>query len=292
MKIVVTGGSGRLGQHVVRDLLEHDHDVVSLDRVRPPNPPCVAWHADLTRIGDVYQALDGADAIVHLAAYQAPNEASDSETFTNNVSATYNVVKAAADLGIPRVVLASSIAAYGFIYAPVPFPPEYLPLDERHPCRPRDPYGLSKVVGEQIADSFAAFTPLAIASLRFPGVNFDLNYESWPTRWRDVAWRAIRGLWTYVDVRDAATACRLGLTANLGGHEVFNVAAPTSTMREPTNDLIRQYLAPGTPVPDDLTGNWSATDSTKAERLLAFKAEHTWQRYVAPKVVQQVPTLA
>src|SRR5262249_60080909 len=130
------------------------------------------------------------------------------------------------------------------------------------------------------------------ASLRFPGVNFDLNYESWLTRWRDVAWRAIRGFWTYVDVRDAATACRLGLTANLGGHEVFNVAAPTSTMREPTNDLIRRYLAPGTPVRDDLTGNWSATGSTKAQRLLAFKAEHTWQRYVAPKVVQQVPTLA
>src|SRR5689334_21344190 len=133
MKIVITGGSGRLGQHVIQELLEHGHDVLSLDRAPLPTPPCPSWVADLTCIGSLYQALHGPSGLIHLAAYQAPGLTTDSETFTNNVSATYNVLKAAFDLGVQRVVLASSIAAYGFIYAPRPWPPDYLPLDERHP---------------------------------------------------------------------------------------------------------------------------------------------------------------
>ena len=72
MRIVVTGGSGRLGQYTVRELLAHGHEVLSLDRVPPANARCPAWVADLTRIGDTYQALQGAGGIVHLAAWQAP----------------------------------------------------------------------------------------------------------------------------------------------------------------------------------------------------------------------------
>src|SRR5579875_2845670 len=81
MRVVVTGGSGRLGGFVIRELLAHGHDVLSLDRVRPAAPPCTAWQVDLTRSGDVYQALVGAEGVVHLAAYQAPDLAPDTETF-------------------------------------------------------------------------------------------------------------------------------------------------------------------------------------------------------------------
>src|SRR5262245_51680465 len=104
MKIVVTGGSGRLGQHVVRELLAHDYQVLSVDRGRPADSPCTAWAADLTRSGDVYQALQQAEGVVHLGAYPEPDVAPDTETFTNNVAATYHVMKAAADLGVRRVV--------------------------------------------------------------------------------------------------------------------------------------------------------------------------------------------
>ncbi|HLH24566.1 MAG TPA: NAD(P)-dependent oxidoreductase [Chloroflexota bacterium] len=283
MKIVVTGGSGRLGQHTVDELLAHGHSVLSLDRVPPAAPRCPAWVADLTRGGDAYQALQGADGVVHLAAWQAPGLTPDTETFANNVSATYNVLKAASDLGVRHVVLASSIAAYGFIYARHLAPPDYLPLDEAHPCTPQDPYGLSKVVGEAIADSFARLGPTSIASLRFPGVVFDLTYRSIPDRWRDPGARR-GGFWTYVDARDAARACRLAVEADLAGHEVFNVAAPTSIMREPTTELLRRYGLEPRRLAAGLTGNWSAMDSGKAERMLGYRAEHQWQQYVVGAV--------
>jgi nucleoside-diphosphate-sugar epimerase len=279
MKIVVTGGSGRLGQHVVEDLLAPGHEVLSLDRVAPAAPRCPAWVADLTRSGDIYQALQGAGGVIHLAAWQAPGLTADTETFANNVSATYNVLKAASDLGVRHAVLASSIAAYGLIYARHLEPPEYLPLDEAYPCAPQDPYGLSKVVGEEIADSFARLGPTSIASLRFPGVIFDLTYQSIPDRWRDPSVRR-GGFWTYVDARDAARACRLAVEADLGGHEVFNVAAPTSLMREPTTELLRRYGLEPRRLVEGLTGNWSAMNSAKAARVLGYRAEHQWQQYL------------
>ena len=278
-KIVVTGGSGRLGQHVIRELLNHKYEVLSLDRVLPQTKLCPSWIADLTRAGDIFEALKGADGIIHLGAYQAPNLAPDAETFCNNVTATYNVLKAASDLKAPRVVVASSTAAFGFLYAARFWLPDYLPLDENHPCKPQDPYGLSKVVGEKVADSFASSHEIKIASLRFPGVIFDPSYESFSERWQDPAFRIGR-FWSYVDARDAATACKLALEAEFSGHEIFLVAAPTSTMNRPTDDLIREYL-PGVQKADEaLKGNWSGVNSTKAERLLGFKAQHLWENYL------------
>ena len=281
MKVVVTGGSGRLGGLVVREFLEHGYDVLSLDRIVPPAPPCSSWIADLTRAGDIYQALHGADSVVHLAAYQAPDLAPDSETFANNVTGTYNILKAATDLDVTHVVLASSIAAYGYISARRMLPPAYLPLDEDHPCVPEDPYGLSKIVGEATADSFARLRPMSIASLRLPGITFDLTYASWPDRWRNPT-RRLGGFWSYIDARDAATACRLAAEASLDGHQVLNVAAPTSSMREPTTELVQRYLPGVGRLKEGLNGNWSGMDSSRAEQVRRFQAQHTWERYVDP----------
>jgi len=284
LRIVVTGGSGRLGQFVIRDLLSHGHDVLSLDVVRAPSLPCPAWEADLRRIGDLYQALIGADAVIHLAAYQAPGLASDSETFSNNVTTTYNVLKVAADLGLARAVVASSVAAYGFLYAPRFWPPDYLPLDEQHPCQPQDPYGLSKLIGEQIAESFARRNGLSVASLRLVGIVFDVTYQTFPERWKNPQAR-LGGFWSYVDARDAASACRLAVETTWPGHEVLNIAAPTSSMPEPTAELIHRYLPEVHEVRPPAHPRWSGVDSSKAARLLGFRAEHTWERYIqAPPV--------
>ena len=155
-KIVVTGGSGRLGRFAIRELLSHKYEVLSLDKIPPREKLCPSWIADLRNSGDLYEALRDAFGVVHLGAFQAPNLAPDAETFSNNVTCTYNVLRAAADMEVKKVVLASSAAAFGFIYAKTLWPPDYLPLDEHHPSKPRDPYGLSKFVGEQIADSFAS----------------------------------------------------------------------------------------------------------------------------------------
>ncbi|MDP9131460.1 MAG: NAD(P)-dependent oxidoreductase, partial [Candidatus Binatota bacterium] len=155
-KVIVTGGSGKLGQFVIRDLLKHGYSVLSLDCVAPREKLCMSWQVDLRHAGDLFEALRGGYGVIHLGAYQAPNLAPDAETLSNNVSATYNVLRGAADMGVKRVVLASSTAAFGFIYASKLWAPKYLPADEAHPSTPQDSYGLSKVLGEQIADSIVS----------------------------------------------------------------------------------------------------------------------------------------
>jgi nucleoside-diphosphate-sugar epimerase len=278
MKIVVTGSSGQFGEHVVRKLTAVGHDVLGVDRVANPSIR-PSWVCDLSRTGDLFEAFAGAGAVVHLAAISAPNLMPDSATFNNNVSAVYNVLKVAADLKIGRIVIASSIAAYGFLYARKMPEPKYLPLDEEHPCQPTDSYGLSKVVGETIADSFVTQMDASVSSLRLPGINFDPEFKLIKERLGNPRYR-LPGFWTYIDVRDAAEACRLALEAAPHGHTIFNVAAPTSNMREPTDELLKRYLPTVKKREDRFVGNWSGMDSRKAERILGFRAQHVWERYI------------
>jgi nucleoside-diphosphate-sugar epimerase len=279
-KVVVTGGSGRLGQFVIRELLARRYQVLSLDRVVPREKLCMSWLVDLRHPGDLFEALRGAFGIIHLGAYQAPNLAPDAETLSNNVSATYNVLRAAADMGVKRVVMASSTAAFGFIYATKLWAPEYLPLDEHHPSTPQDSYGLSKVLGERIADSIVSLYPeMTLSSLRFPGVNFDLSYESFRERWRNPRSRT-SGFWTYIDARDAAVTCRLALEAKFHGHEVFIASAPLNCMIQPTLRLVKQFLPKSVKIRKVSGTHWSCVDSAKARRVLKFKPEHVWQNYL------------
>lgn len=279
-KVVVTGGSGRLGDQTIRELLRVGYEVLSLDLAPPREKLCESWICDLRRAGDLYQALKDSLAVVHLGAYQAPGVTSDCETFSNNVSATYNVLKAAVDMGVRRAVVASSVAAYGFLYAPEMWTPEYLPLDESYPCSPQDPYALSKVFGEQMAHSFTSWSDLVVVSLRFSGVNFDFTYATLPERWADPGVR-LGTFWSYVDARDAAVACRLALETTLAGHQIFNIAADTSRYREPTDQLIRKYL-PGASIRDGFSGAWGGLDCRRAKTTLGFRSRHVWQNYLRP----------
>lgn len=275
MKVVVTGGSGALGRAVVAELAGQGHGVLSLDRKPHPEGHRPSRIAELTQPDALFEACRGADAIVHLAAFMAPGIVSDSETFNGNVAITYNALRAAAEAGVGRAVVASSTAAYGYIYGPPDAVPDYLPVDEDHPSRPVDPYGLSKLVGERIAGSFAHGAGLAIASLRFPGISFDPDFARLRQRMAEPGARK-SGFWAYVDVRDAAAACGLVLAADIAAHRVFNVAAPTSSMAEPTEALIRRYLpavADIRPKPDP---RWSGVDSARAERELGFRARYLW----------------
>lgn len=279
MKIVVTGSSGQFGHHVVQNLTAAGHDVCGIDRISDPSLRR-SRVCDLSSAGDLVEAFAGADGVVHLAAIPAPNLMPDNVTFNNNVSATYNVLKVAADLKIAKLVVASSIAAYGFLYARKMPEPKYLPLDEQHPCQPTDPYGLSKLVGETIAESFASQTGASISSLRLPGINFDPEFKLIKERFSNPRYR-LPGFWTYIDARDAAEACRLCLETAPGGHTIFNVAAPTSNTRESTDELLQRYLPAVKKSQSGLAGNWSGMDSSKAERMLGFRARHVWERYIA-----------
>ena len=290
MKIVVTGGAGRLGQFVIKDLLERDHEVLCLDTNTLAESNCRALSVDLRATAELVKAFEGADAVIHLARirfpytsngfdsvsglWRSPEVSADAERFNHNVTITYNVLAASFEAGVKKIVCGSSLAIYGLYYPVCPDLPDYLPIDEDHPLRPQDPYGLSKVVGENLCESFARKSATQIASLRFSGIAAEAQYPTLLKRSKDPLCRGTGALWTYVDVRDAAAACRLALEKDFSGHKTFNICAHKTIMKENTTELVRRYLPQVQLVKQRLEGNWSGYDTTRAETLLGFRAMH------------------
>jgi len=290
MKIVVSGGAGRLGQFVVREMADGGHEILSLDTTQPTGQACPWLPADLLDTKNLIKALDGADAVVHLARvrfpytsngfdpasglWKTPDVVRDAERFSHNVTIAYNILAASLEAGVKKIVCGSSLAIYGLYYPLRPDSPDYLPIDEKHPLRPQDPYGISKQVGESLCDSFARKSSLQIASLRFSGIATEAQYPTLLKRSKDPLCRGTGALWSYIDVRDAAIACRLALETNFSGHKTFNIGAPKTIMKEDTSDLLKRYLTEVKIVKKDLENNWSGYDTTRAETLLGFRAVH------------------
>src|SRR5215213_3521578 len=167
-KVVVTGGSGKAGRAVVRDLLEVGYEVLNADTVEPEESLCQCIRTDLTDLGETFEVLQGAEGVVHLAAIPAPGRYPAGETFRNNSVSTYNVFSAATSLGMQRVVWASSETTLG-----LPFDrekPAYAPIDEDHPLYPESSYALSKTISEEMARQFSRTTATTFAGLRFSNI--------------------------------------------------------------------------------------------------------------------------
>ena len=162
MRIVVTGGSGKAGRWVVRDLRDAGHDVLNVDLVRDDSSHGQCLVTDLTDLGQAYDVLVGADVLVHLAAIPAPGLRPEGETFRINTLSTYNVFTAAASLGLKRVIWASSETVLGL---PFDRPPDFAPIDETIEPRPESSYALSKLVGETMAAQFSRRTGIRVRDL-------------------------------------------------------------------------------------------------------------------------------
>ena len=164
MKVLVTGGSGRAGKYVIRELLNNDHSVVNADVVNgyleDSNPNLSYKRIDFTDYGETVFATSGCDAIIHLAAIPSPGVIPNQEIFRVNMTSTFNVLEAAEEKGIEKIVLASSVNALGAgwpatLWGEPPIPPEYFPVDEKHPTRNKDVYSMTKWLGEELGESFA-----------------------------------------------------------------------------------------------------------------------------------------
>jgi len=278
MRVLVTGGNGRLGKWVGRDLRDHGHEVVSVDRYLPSSrePGIHFRQVEMSDLGQIIGAAAGCDALIHLAAIPSPYAHPDEVVFINNVGATYNALQAAMTLGIERAVIASSASAYGMAWARPTFPPLYVPLDEDHPFIVRDPYALSKETDERTAEMFVRRCGMTILAYRLhwiaePGEASRRANDPATSPAQDAT-----NLWGYVDVRDAARAFRLGLEANLAGFTAFNIVANDTLRSEPTEELLRTLL-PTTELRRPLPGNASAWSTARARELLGFVPEHSWR---------------
>jgi nucleoside-diphosphate-sugar epimerase len=282
-KIAVTGGSGKAGRAVLRELLEHGHDVLNIDRVpsaesSTPDSPAPYLYADLTDFGQTLEALSGGDwlpgiqAVVHLAAIPSPVHATPDLVFQTNIASTYTVFAAAARLKLERVVWASSETTLGL---PFDTPPDYAPVDEDHELRPESSYALSKVLGEEAARQFHRWTGTPHIGLRFSNIMERHDYERFADFWEDPQLRKWN-LWSYVDESHVGEAVRRALEADVAGAEAFIIAARDTVMRTPSRELMNQVF-PGVPVASNVDQYGTLLSIDKARRVLGYEAGFTWR---------------
>lgn len=279
--VAVTGSSGKLGRHVVRHLQEHGYRVVALDRMPDPgSAAAVSVRVDLTDHGQVLEALtavddrhDGVDAVVHLAAIPAPGITTNAATFSNNVTATYNVFAAARSAGIRNVVWASSETVLGL---PFDTAPPYIPVDEEYPVRPESTYSLVKSLEEEMARHFCRWVPeLKMIGLRFSNVMDPEDYARFPAFDDDPQLRRWN-LWSYIDGRDGAQAVRRALEHDATGVDVFVIANADTVMSRRSADLAAQVY-PGVPVTRELGEHETMLSIDKARRVLGYEPRFSWR---------------
>lgn len=275
-KVVVTGGSGMLGKWVAKHFVEQGYQVLNVDTRYPEESVCDTLIVDLQDLGQTYGALAGADAVVHMAAIPRAGMVPPEVTFRNNVMSTYNVLEAATGLGIKKAVIASSESSYGICFAVHPFGPQYVPMDEEHPQLPQDSYGLSKIVNEQTADMFHRRSGIQVVSLRLGNVIPPEWYERFPS-WIDKPEERERILWSYIDTRDAAEACRLAIEAEGLGSVALNLASNETSMAVTSRDLMAARYPEVTDFRGPLEGHEALLNSDKARKLLGWEPTYKWR---------------
>lgn len=278
MRILVTGGSGKLGSAVVATLTDAGHTVVNLDTAGVRGERFT--RVDLTDYGQVidsFFAIDsrhtGADAVVHLAALPAGGLAPDAATFHNNMNATFNVFQAARRAGIKTIVYASSETLLGI---PFDIDPPYLPVDEEYPSRPESIYSIVKHLEEELAEKLVRWDPeLSITALRFSNVMNDADYADFENYQDDASLRRWNA-WGYIDSRDGAQAVLKALELAAPGLDRFIIAAADTVMRTPSAELAAAEFADVT-LTREVVGTESLLSIEKARRVLGYEPKHSWR---------------
>lgn len=276
MRIVVTGANGRLGRAVVAQLLERGMEVVGLDKEIVRQSGASMIRVDLCDLGQVFGALVGAEAIIHLGAIPSPGGWPPEVVYHNNVMSQFNVFEAAARLGIRRVVSASSLSAFGFPFQHRWSEPLYLPLDEAHPLLPQDAYGLSKATGEEIAAAYCRRTGASAASLRISTIVSDETMQGWLEQVRQNPGNSASAFWSYVHVNDVAQACLLALTRPYEGHQIFHITANDTTSERATDELLDHWFPTVPRRTHSLEPRWSLVDGTRAQEMLGYRPQYHW----------------
>jgi len=294
--VLVTGSAGLLGRHVVRELAQRCN-VAGFDQKRAPEDVPQAL-GDVTDAAAVRAACAGRDAVVHIAAVPNIWSGTGERIMTVNVTGTWNVLQAAEEAGVRRVVLCSSDSVAGFtVMSGAMLPPRYAPVDAPHPLNASDPYALSKVLGEQLGRAFVARGRMEVIALRPVFVLYPEMYGEVKARAQDPArykGPAVGGpsaagggpLWHYVDPRDAARAFRLALEVpHLPVFEGIYVSATSTLAPNPTLERLEQYLKRPVEVrrPAVYARNPYAPlyDLAPARDLLGFEAEHDLRNLIA-----------
>jgi nucleoside-diphosphate-sugar epimerase len=265
---------------------------------------------DVTDMQALQAALEGHDAVVHLAGITGPYKTAPERLLHINVMGTVNVLEAAVRHGVPKVVFASSGAATGFSFQISELVPAYLPLDEAHPAAPQDEYGLSKLLSELTCARYSVAFGIRTICLRVnnawyidrPGASAALD-SSAPSSWAkglsiedlwlgrywkmlsepDGVWpapgppRPQNLLWAVTDARDVAQAFRLAVEDESIRHEVFAINGDDTCSLTPTEELVARHY-PHVECRAPLNGFASLISTQKAARMLGYEPRFSWRQ--------------
>jgi nucleoside-diphosphate-sugar epimerase len=293
-RVVFTGGTGKAGRHALPHLMSKGYKVLNVDLKPFDHPDVDTLIADLTHSGQAFNALtmhfrrDGfksgkppspPDAVVHFAAIPRVRIEPDNETFRNNTISTYNVIEAAAKLGVRKIVIASSETTYGVCFAEGDKDFHSFPLEEDYDVDPMDSYGLSKVVNEKTARAFAMRYGIDIYALRIANVIEPHEYGRFAGFLADPPSRK-RNAWSYIDARDLGEIVHLAIQKDGLGFQVFNAVNDTIVANLPTREFLNRY-SPGVPITRELGEHDAPLSNRKASEVLGFREAHNWRKYVA-----------
>jgi UDP-glucose 4-epimerase len=290
-RIVVTGGSGRLGRSVVAGLAQAGYDVIGVDRCLPADLHRGADHrtADLTDPEDTRELMRAVrpGAVINLAAIAIPFSTPEHVILQTNAVIAHNVADAATEAGADRVVMASSPTVLGY-GAPAGWLPPSFPLTEQTPPRPWHAYALSKHVAEQVARMYAAAHGGGVryASFRPCYVIAPEEWQGAPTqqghsvleRLDDPA-LAAPSLFNYVDARDVTSFLEalLERMGSIDNGDTFLVGAADALARRPLAELIPQFVPGSEDLAAGLTGTAPAFSIDKARRVLDWEPARSWR---------------
>jgi nucleoside-diphosphate-sugar epimerase len=294
MRVLFTGGSGKAGKHAVAYLAAAGHRVLNIDKVRLNHPGVMDLVADITDAGQIYSVMRGYagfdemesgagqqvfDAVVHFAAIPSLHLAADNETFRVNVMGTYNVIEAAAKMGIRKIIIASSETTYGVCFSDGQTDPAYLPLDEDYPVNPMDSYGMSKRVNEVTAEAFQRRFGIDIYALRIGNVMEPHEYAERFAGFAADPGQRRRIAFSYIDARDLGQIVDLCLKKDGLGYQVFNAGNDSNSVPQPNSELLARFF-PNVPLKRPVGENEALLSNEKIRKVLGFREEHNWRKYV------------
>jgi len=293
-RAIVTGGLGGAASWIVDSLAEDGWRVRCID-LRTPEPDAGPENvdfreADLTDQGSAWELVTDfdPDAVVHFAAYPNPLNHGGAHVYENNTISAYNVLTAAGSCDAD-VVWASSETVYGTVFADPSFLPDYFPIDVNHPLRPEDPYGTSKVTGEEIAKMVSRRYGVSVASIRPSWINYPGRYQTSTIRehfdietadFRDsfgvTSHNAAGNFFSYVDIRDVVSQVERAIEADFDGHERFMAVADDNYLDVDTLDAVEACYGK-LPERCDISGDESAFSTKQASAVLGWSPSHSWR---------------
>ena len=274
MRVLVTGNEGLIGSRVASTLSKAGHKVVGFDLLSGP---------DVLDSGAVRTAAQGCQAIVHLAALVDTSSEAGHDVVAVNLLGTWNVLSAAVEAGVERVVFYSSVNALGVFKGERA--PDYLPLDDDHPCYPSSPYGISKRLAEEMCRHFTEVTGISTICLRPPGVFAEATYQRIRSRREanpEFEWTPYWEYGAFLDVRDAAEAARCALRcANPGHVTVLLCAADISSSGKTSRELV-QAIHPDVPWRGgrefEREPYRALLETRRARDILGWTPRYTWRQ--------------